>query len=866
MITLQYLLEVSICLCLFYAFYYWVLRKETFFQLNRVYLLVCPLFSLAIPLINIELEKTSTASAVEVFAPIIEQSAEVQFLFWKQMSAPTPAFSLTLADIVWLVYLIGAGIMGIQLIIGLWRLSKLIQHSKKEQQDGFTLVETEDAIPAASFFSYVFWNYNNLPESKKIILEHELVHVRQKHTWDVLLMEFWVILKWFNPIIYWYRNSLRITHEFIADQFMVNKMGSPYSYASFLATHRDAGHNSPLASNFASMLRNRLQMLANTPSNKWKLGKYFFSFGIAFFLMLLFSFNMVKQLPQEITRPFKSFNRYVEQISNKNLFAPKELNIQVAPIDTIGIEATEAPQKPEQEKDDSPPENYLEWNNQTIEVISFEKMMEVKDGQFVHQMPVHKVSLEDFQQMANNLPEFFQKGEKKKIARAASIVLNKKETVEFCESINWPKEGCLEKLAEQMTADRELLIAFKTGEYNGFLAFIAIESQAPSFSFHELPKDLASRADIYTRRPVINPKMPKPVFRGEHLELEWAGQSILLLNRDENFTTVDFEAFQQMLSQDVIFIGNGETTKYKSIQVFAAVNSKTNESYSFFREMEKVDFEKYNNEENVLHPFMQELLMLKYAEGYDNFVFGIQIDLYSANGNLFSNTYRSFTIAVVNNEEAAERYDRVPQGLEIDPSVNQFQLINRPGEPTVIKIDTTNQKYRWMYDSYKDKPGMLVVHIPDFKTIHRVLTLEDIVLPKSELRHEIRTNKPYYNVDYQPEYFDFKDKLIQMEWRGFEGVTDNTLYELRKFQRAANSELEISLNNQAQKIVQFDLIFVPEENSGIRYTLSSTKLEEIEDVIRAMGPRTSIFIQNILIEDDALGVVHFPLTFAFHLM
>ena len=78
MTALQYHLEVSICLSIFYAFYYWVHRKETFFQLNRCYLLVCPLFSLTIPIINIEVNRTNPTSAVEVFAPIIEQSAEAQ--------------------------------------------------------------------------------------------------------------------------------------------------------------------------------------------------------------------------------------------------------------------------------------------------------------------------------------------------------------------------------------------------------------------------------------------------------------------------------------------------------------------------------------------------------------------------------------------------------------------------------------------------------------------------------------------------------------------------------------------------------------------------------------------------------------------
>ena len=48
----HYLLLVNIYLILFYGFYTLLLRKETYFQLNRVYLVAASLLSFFIPLIQ----------------------------------------------------------------------------------------------------------------------------------------------------------------------------------------------------------------------------------------------------------------------------------------------------------------------------------------------------------------------------------------------------------------------------------------------------------------------------------------------------------------------------------------------------------------------------------------------------------------------------------------------------------------------------------------------------------------------------------------------------------------------------------------------------------------------------------------------
>ena len=160
MITIpQYLLESSFCLLVFYGFYHFFLQKETFFQLNRVYLIACPILSLSIPFINISFQKDAPAESLEAFFyPAIESAQNLNDLVWEQMRAPSPVFSLSVSDVIMAIYLFGAFLMGFSLLRGLWNLSRLIRHGKRSKSKDFTLVETQNNFPAASFFGYIFWN------------------------------------------------------------------------------------------------------------------------------------------------------------------------------------------------------------------------------------------------------------------------------------------------------------------------------------------------------------------------------------------------------------------------------------------------------------------------------------------------------------------------------------------------------------------------------------------------------------------------------------------------------------------------------------------------------------------------------------
>ena len=341
----QLLVESSFCLIVFYTFYHLVLRKETFFQINRLYLLITPFLAIVIPLLNIELEPIAQefqSNFDRIVFPIIEESNAVETIIWE---APKTR-QLSIKDIAFWVYWLGVLLMGTQLIFGLIRLLYSIRRSKIEVKGNYKVVANSN-FPASSFFSYVFWNQKEMTQEEQLVWQHELVHVKQWHSLDVLLMEVWVIIKWFNPLIYFFRKSLRITHEYIADQYVSQQIGSKYEYALYLAKVKEQHGNHPYVNNFAQLLKKRLLMLSRKPSQNWKMTKYFLSVPVFVGMMLLFSFDLVEQLPEPISQTFETAESIIDRISDKELLiieSTEEISEGIKPVIKIPFLSKQSPQ------------------------------------------------------------------------------------------------------------------------------------------------------------------------------------------------------------------------------------------------------------------------------------------------------------------------------------------------------------------------------------------------------------------------------------------------------------------------------------------------------------------------------------------
>ena len=287
----QYLIESSTCLVCFYLFYDMILKRETFFQFNRFYLLGTALFSLVIPLLSFEFSVAEAQSHFYAIAlPAINKAQDSHQTMMTAVEGPTP-FAISLGDLIRVIYYMGVFIMSLKFLDALFKVFNLIKSGHKKREGNEIIVKASSVVPASSFFSYIFWSAETeSAETSQTIMNHELVHVRQWHSLDVIIMEIMVILNWFNPLIYLFRRSLRLTHEYIADRYVSSQMDK-LTYANILLSHNFSDRVNALQHTFYSDVKQRLRMLGSGQSKQWQWLKLIGIVPIMMSLMTLFSFN-----------------------------------------------------------------------------------------------------------------------------------------------------------------------------------------------------------------------------------------------------------------------------------------------------------------------------------------------------------------------------------------------------------------------------------------------------------------------------------------------------------------------------------------------------------------------------------------------
>lgn len=209
---IRFILETIAFQLSFLLIYDLFLKKETFFQWNRLYLLGTFLLSLALPLIQIDALKT-TVSQKGVFYP--EFLVELEGV---QLSPSTAEMGLLeLISVSQLVYLLGIIFMSIWFASKMNRILLLKRNGIVIYGKDYSLVQIKGSKAAFSFFKNVFLGDAIPKEKEPQILAHELVHIRQWHSLDLLFFEILRIVLWFNPMVYLFQNRIAELHEFIAD-------------------------------------------------------------------------------------------------------------------------------------------------------------------------------------------------------------------------------------------------------------------------------------------------------------------------------------------------------------------------------------------------------------------------------------------------------------------------------------------------------------------------------------------------------------------------------------------------------------------------------------------------------------------------
>lgn len=250
----HYLLLANIYLVIFYVFYKALLDKETYFVLNRVYLISSGLFALLIPFLQID-----WFTKQEIIQPVYVQVTQ----FTELMTTATivqPQESFNWGQLVGGVYALGVVFFIVRFIFQLFAVNRLLKGTK----NGVALS---------------FWNKKvvstDLPQPATVH-HHEDVHIKQLHTFDILFFELLNIITWFNPIVYFYKKSIKDIHEFLADDAAAKFQGDKESYAMLLLNQTFRVESNALTNEFfkKSMIKKRIFMLYKERSRKTAILKY----------------------------------------------------------------------------------------------------------------------------------------------------------------------------------------------------------------------------------------------------------------------------------------------------------------------------------------------------------------------------------------------------------------------------------------------------------------------------------------------------------------------------------------------------------------------------------------------------------------
>lgn len=310
---LTYLLKVTACTVLFFGFYLLVLRKLTFFKINRFYLLATLLLSFIIPALQFEVKREITIVETEVPVNIPEikplTQAPVQLIQPIVVKyQPGVVHKIDWMAVMYYVYGITTSLL---LLVCLWRLFSLLKHTNRytKNGDGLKLITKTEGFTNCSFFNYVFINDEDLSTADlSILLKHEQVHARQYHSIDkIVLMVFKAVL-WFNPVVYLYDKALEQIHEYEADEITSTDFGNQ-EYANLLLKLTISKSDVPLIHNFVkSPIKDRIKMLFHAKSKNMKKLMYLLAIPVVMGLIWLFAVQVVyAQNKKEESKPSKDF-------------------------------------------------------------------------------------------------------------------------------------------------------------------------------------------------------------------------------------------------------------------------------------------------------------------------------------------------------------------------------------------------------------------------------------------------------------------------------------------------------------------------------------------------------------------------------
>jgi N-acetylmuramoyl-L-alanine amidase len=272
MTFLLYLGKVMLCSGILLGYYWLFLRNRRFHHYNRFYLQATLLLSVLLPLIRIPLlyqPQSPVNQAVYQTLEVLTVDHGEQEGIGEGPGVLTRLF--TLENVIYLLYAVGMLVLLCMLVRSLLYIRRISKHYPFERIGGLKFFNTGEPGTPFSFFRSIFWNNQLAFNSRdgQQIFRHELFHVQQKHSTDIMLTELVTALFWVNPFFHLLKKELKAIHEFLADQYAISG-NDRYAYAELLVLQTMKASYPPITNHFfQNHIKRRIAMITNNQSTRY---------------------------------------------------------------------------------------------------------------------------------------------------------------------------------------------------------------------------------------------------------------------------------------------------------------------------------------------------------------------------------------------------------------------------------------------------------------------------------------------------------------------------------------------------------------------------------------------------------------------
>ncbi|MDM1297877.1 M56 family metallopeptidase [Empedobacter falsenii] len=272
------------------------------YKINRFYLLFSLIFSLIAPLYKIDLPITATETNI---------SPELLAFLMQNPKLLQQERGINFGDILNVVYILIGLIFLVRFIYNLYELMFKIKTEEKIKDQEITYILDLESNQPYSFWKYIFIPKKQLKSLHQNLIDHEKAHCIQKHSLDILLIEIFQILFWFNPFIYFYKKSIKLNHEFLADEYVLKRNSDLKTYQHQILDCIATQNPSMMASNFNFILTKKrlLMMTKNTSKRKVKI----LSFASLPFILSAFVLFSQKSFAQEVEKKAQKVEQALEK-------------------------------------------------------------------------------------------------------------------------------------------------------------------------------------------------------------------------------------------------------------------------------------------------------------------------------------------------------------------------------------------------------------------------------------------------------------------------------------------------------------------------------------------------------------------------